>query len=62
MENYKPNSNRYKEEQKNNSPEKVEKIISGTVITKKKTKMNTFMSNIISDDAKNVKDYVLGEV
>ena len=40
MEEYKPNSHKSKEEQKNLVPEKrVEKVISGTVKSKKKSEM-----------------------
>lgn len=66
MEDYKPNSNRFKESQKretNSIPEKkVEKVISGNARVKKKSKFDGFMSNFISEDAKSVKSYVFGEV
>lgn len=59
----KPNSNRYKAEQKNNEREKkVEKVVTGKVITKKKSGLRKFADEFISEDAKNVKTYVLGEV
>lgn len=67
MEDYKPNSNRFKETQKN-EPQKVveekriEKVVAGPVKTKKRSKFSQLTSEIISDDAKNVKSYVLGEV
>ena len=61
-QNYKPNSNRYKEEQKEKEREKrAQKVVTGKVITKK-NKSRTLMNEIISDDAKNVKSYVFGEV
>lgn len=65
MEEYKPNSNRFKEEQKNkeNSDEKrIEKVVKGTVKTKKRSKFAKFTEEFISEDAKNVKSYVFGEV
>lgn len=64
MNDYKPNSNRFKEEQKKtNLPEKkVEKVTTGKVITKKKSAFSKFADEFISEDAKNVKTYVLGEV
>ena len=37
MEDYKPNSNKFKEE---NKEKKVEKVVTGKVITKKRSKMN----------------------
>ena len=69
MEEYKSNSYRSKEIQKNETNEnnktpdrKVEKIVTGVVKTKKKSKISQAMDNFISEDAKNVKSYVLGEV
>lgn len=69
MDEYKSNSYRSKELQKkeaneNNKPEdrKVEKVVTGVVKTKKKSKISQAMDNFISEDAKNVKSYVFGEV
>lgn len=68
MEDYRPNSNRFKESKrneisKNDVPQKkVEKVITGTARVKKKSKIDGFMSNFISEDAKSVKSYVFGEV
>ena len=65
MDDYKPNSNRYKEEQKNKAqaPEKrVEKVVKGTAITRKKSGIRKFADEFIAEDAKNIKSYVLGEV
>ena len=66
MEEYKSNSYRSKELQKNDNvkPEdrKIEKVVTGVVKTKKKSKISQAMDNFISEDAKNVKSYVLGEV
>lgn len=63
MEDYKPNSNRFKEEQKQKEREKkIEKVVKGKVITKKKSKIGVFAGQIISEDANNVGGYVIGEV
>ena len=63
MNDYKPNSNRFKEEQKDKAPEKrAEKVVTGQVITKKKSGMRKFTDEFISEDAKNIKTYVVGEV
>lgn len=57
--NIKPNSHRYREEQKRKQErDKVEKIITGTAKTKKK---NTFGS-LISEDASSVKNYIFSDV
>lgn len=58
--NYKPNSRKSKEERRENSSErKVEKVVKGSVKTKKK---NKFTDVFISEDAANVKSYVLMDV
>ena len=64
MENYTPNSNRFKEEQKSKEREKrVDKpVVTGKVMTKKPSKIRRLTSEFISDDAKNVKSFVFGEV
>ena len=64
MENYKPNSNRYKKEQDEKGTEKrvKEPVVTGKVATKKPNAFRKFTDEIISEDAKNVKSYVLGEV
>lgn len=64
MEEYKPNSNRFKEEQKNKDNEKrVDKpVVTGKVVTKKQSKFRKLTGEFISEDAKNVKSYVFGEV
>ena len=62
MEEYKPNSNRFKQEQKQQEEKHLEKVVKGQVKTRKKSKLSKFTEEFISEDAKNVKSYVLGEV
>lgn len=63
MEDYKPNSYRFKEEQKEKEREKkIEKVVKGKVITKKKSKIGSFAGQIISEDANSAGGYVMGEV
>lgn len=67
MEDYKPNSNRFKDEQKSKDVNKIEekridKVVTGTVKTRKKSKFSKIADEFISEDAKNVKSYVFGEV
>lgn len=60
LANYKPNSNRSKE---NKAEEhKVEKVVKGPVVTRKKSGFDKLKGEFISDDAKNIKSYVFGEV
>ena len=60
--NYKPNSHKYKEEQKESSErKKVEKVITGTASVKKR-KHNKFTEMFISEDVSNVKTYILSDV
>lgn len=64
MEDYKPNSHRFKEEQKNTSDEtkKVEKVVAKTARTKKKSEVSKLKDVFISEDVSNVKSYILMDV
>jgi hypothetical protein len=62
---YKPNTKAYKEAQAEKQPsekKKVDKIISGTAKVKKKSELRKFADNFISEDAGNVKDYLIKDV
>lgn len=60
MEEYKPNSNKSKDDPV--SERKVEKVVSGTVVPKKKGDMQKMADVFISEDVNNVKSYILMEV
>lgn len=62
MEEYKSNSNKTKAEQSKLAEHKIEKVVTGPVITRKKSGFDKLKSEFISDDAKNIKSYVFGEV
>ena len=63
MDDYKPNSHKFKEEQKESTSEKkVEKVISGTAKSKKKNEIQKFADVFISEDVNNVKSYILLDV
>lgn len=63
MEEYKPNSHKYKEDQNRSVPEKkVEKVIAGTVKSKKKSEIRKFTDVFVSEDINNVKSYILLDV
>lgn len=64
MENYSPNSHKYRESQKESSGErqKLEKVVAGPVKTKKKGEIRKFRDVFISEDASNVKSYILMDV
>jgi len=63
MSEYKPNSHKSKEEQRKSVPDKkVEKIIAGTVKSKKKNEIQKFADVFISEDVTNVKSYILLDV
>lgn len=66
MENYKPNSHKYKEENKlpatTEERPKVEKVVTGKVKTRKKSQVTKFADIFISEDAANVKSYVFFDV
>lgn len=62
MENYQPNSNLYKTEQKEKEKRVKKPVVTGKVITKKKSGLRKFTDEFISDDARNVKSYIFGDV
>lgn len=64
MEDYKPNSHLSREKQKSNPPDrkKVEKIVRGKVKAKKKNEVRKLADVFISEDAANVKSYILMDV
>lgn len=62
MDQYKPNSHKSKEDQESVLEKKVEKVITGTVISKKKNGIQKFVDVFISEDANNVESYILLDV
>lgn len=63
MENYKPNSHKAKKEQEEAlSERKVEKVIKGSAKTKKRSDVKKFADVFISEDAGNVKSYIIMDV
>lgn len=65
MQDYKPNSHRFREDQKSLAPvekKKVEKVVKGSVKTKKKGSISKLSDVLISEDANNVKSYILLDV
>lgn len=63
MSDYKPNSHKYHDGQKN-TPEKkkLQKVVKGTVKAKKKSELQKFAGIFISEDAANVKSYIFMDV
>lgn len=63
MVDYKSNSHKSKEEKRADIPEKkIEKVISGTARTKKKSEFSKLANTFISEDIQSVKDYILTDV
>ena len=64
MEDYKPNSHRFREEQKESTGErkKVQKIVKSTVKTKNRSGTRKLADIFVSEDAASVKSYVFMEV
>lgn len=60
IENVKPNSHKYKEEQRQEA--KKEKVINGSASRKKKSEASKLAGNIISEDAHDIKDYIFQDV
>lgn len=61
MDAYKPNSNKYKNEQKEER-QKVEKVVSNPVTVKKKNEFQKLANVFVSEDARNVKSYIFADV
>ncbi len=59
MANYEPNSKKYKESQEK---KQIQKAISGSATTKKKTEARKIANAFISDDIADVKSYILMDV
>ena len=66
MADYTPNSHKYREEQKEaaagDGKKKIEKVIKGMARTKKKSEIRKFTDIFVSEDARNVKDYIFMDV
>lgn len=63
MENLKPNTFKYKEEQKAASEQqKVQKVVTGKVTTVKKSGLKKFVGGFVNDDIPKVKEYVITDV
>lgn len=62
MQDYKPNSNRFKEEQKTAEKKKIKKVVSGKTTVKKKGGVRKFTDSFISEEASNVGSYIITEL
>lgn len=63
MDDYKPNSQRFEQQQaKVPEKKKIEKVVTGVVKTKKKSGINKFAEVFVSEDIKNVKSYILMDI
>ena len=69
MQDYKPNSNRFKEQQREAALEerkppekKVEKVVSGGATSIKKSGVRKTMDNFVANDLASIKDYVVHDV
>ena len=63
MDDYKPNSYKYKEQQKAlTTDKKTEKVVKGTVKTRKRNGVTKLKDVFVNEDAKNVKSYIFSDV
>lgn len=64
VEDYKPNSHKFKEGQKDsrNERKKLEKVVDGTAKVKKKGKTSKFAEMFIAEDLSSVKSYIVSDV
>lgn len=58
MQDYKPNSNKYRSEQKKEREKRTEKIVQGNVRRKKKSEVSKLKDEFISEDVEDVKSYI----
>ena len=62
-EEYKPNSHKFREEQKHALPEKKpEKVVTGEVVTRKKSGVQKFAESLVYGGIDNVRDYIIAEI
>jgi len=60
---YQSNSHKSKESnERKDEPKKIEKVVTGQVKTKKKNGMSKLVSGFVSDDAQNIKSYLVKDV
>ena len=62
MDNYKPNSHKYKAESKENDEKRVKNPVTNAVTMRKKSEARKFMDMFISEDAGSVKSFVVMDV
>lgn len=62
MNEYQPNSHKYKEEQEKKPERKITKVTDGPARVRKKTGVNKFVDTFISEDVENVKSYIVTDV
>ena len=64
MENYQPNSFKYKKEQeeKKQQERKAEKVVTATAKTRKKNGVQRMLSTFISEDAKDIKSHIIDDI
>ena len=65
MDDYKPNFYKFKEKQKalaSSEDKKIEKVVKGTVRTKKRSGLTKITDQLVSEDVNNVKSYILTDV
>lgn len=62
MNNYQPNSHKSKQEAANMEKKNVQKVVNGVAKVKKKSELNKFVNNFISEDATKVGSYLFTDV
>lgn len=62
MDDFKPNSHKFREGQSKDLPKKVDKVVTGEVTTRKKSGIRRFAESLVAGGAESVRDYILDEV
>lgn len=62
MDEYKPNSHKFKEEQKQKEERDIKKVVTGSTKLRKKSELSKLTGAIVAEDASNVKSYIMSDV
>lgn len=62
MDDFKPNSHKFREGQNKDLPKKVEKVVTGEVTTRKKSGIRRVAESLVAGGAESIRDYILDEV
>lgn len=62
MDDFKPNSHKFRKEQTQDLTKKVDKVVTGEVVTRKKSGIRRIAESLVAGGAESVREYILDEV